>query len=92
MGLDGAPPGPQNMRPAATGGSTMPEATISADCHVDLIWLPPDLFTDGDRYNGRHEQFIIQAPTRLPGRRFRFHLPRLPCPAADDQEDVLGLG
>ena len=20
---------------------------ISADCHVDLIWLPPDLFTDG---------------------------------------------
>src|SRR5271156_3448592 len=19
---------------------------ISADCHVDLIWLPPDLFTD----------------------------------------------
>ena len=19
---------------------------ISADCHIDLIWLPPDLFTD----------------------------------------------
>jgi hypothetical protein len=19
---------------------------ISADCHVDLIWLPPELFTD----------------------------------------------
>ena len=19
---------------------------ISADCHVDLCWLPPDLFTD----------------------------------------------
>ena len=23
----------------------MPYDVISADCHVDLIWLPPDLFT-----------------------------------------------
>jgi hypothetical protein len=23
----------------------MPYDFISADCHVDLIWLPPDLFT-----------------------------------------------
>src|SRR5438105_4744944 len=27
-------------------GSTMKYDVISADCHVDLIWLPPDLFTD----------------------------------------------
>ena len=25
----------------------MADPTISADCHIDLIWLPPDLFTDG---------------------------------------------
>ena len=24
----------------------MPKGVISADCHIDLIWLPPDLFTD----------------------------------------------
>ncbi len=22
---------------------------ISADCHIDLIWLPPDLFTSNAR-------------------------------------------
>ena len=27
------------------GGTTMEYTCISADCHVDLIWLPPDLFT-----------------------------------------------
>src|SRR5271154_5674562 len=26
-------------------GSAMKYDVISADCHVDLIWLPPDLFT-----------------------------------------------
>src|SRR6202049_1217688 len=26
-------------------GSSMKYDVISADCHVDLIWLPPDLFT-----------------------------------------------
>ena len=26
------------------GGTTMEYTCISADCHVDLIWLPPDLF------------------------------------------------
>ena len=24
----------------------MSSKVISADCHIDLIWLPPDLFTD----------------------------------------------
>lgn len=24
----------------------MPKGVISADCHIDLIWMPPDLFTD----------------------------------------------
>ena len=24
---------------------------ISADCHIDLIWLPPDLFTDNSPPN-----------------------------------------
>src|SRR5580658_8155961 len=27
-------------------GSAMKYDVISADCHIDLIWLPPDLFTD----------------------------------------------
>ncbi len=30
-------------RPQA--GSTMKYDVISADCHIDLVWLPPDLFT-----------------------------------------------
>jgi uncharacterized protein len=28
-----------------SGGTAMQYKVISADCHVDLIWLPPDLFT-----------------------------------------------
>ena len=29
----------------AEGRMTMRYEVISADCHIDLIWLPPDLFT-----------------------------------------------
>ena len=28
------------------GWKKMKYDVISADCHVDLIWLPPDLFTE----------------------------------------------
>jgi hypothetical protein len=31
--------------PLAQGGPVVRYELISADCHVDLIWLPPDLFT-----------------------------------------------
>ena len=31
------------------GGKGMKYEVISADCHVDLIWLPPDLFTSNAR-------------------------------------------
>src|SRR5215510_2257912 len=27
------------------GGTNMRYTRISADCHIDLCWLPPDLFT-----------------------------------------------
>ena len=27
------------------GGNAMRYTRISADCHIDLPWLPPDLFT-----------------------------------------------
>src|SRR2546423_7001628 len=28
-----------------TGGCVMQYRRISADCHLDMLWLPPDLFT-----------------------------------------------
>ena len=31
---------------SATEDMPMKYDVISADCHIDLIWLPPDLFTD----------------------------------------------
>src|SRR5437868_14940757 len=31
--------------PGSHGGQDMKSDVISADCHIDLIWLPPDLFT-----------------------------------------------
>ena len=29
------------------GSGSMEYTRISADCHIDLCWLPPTLFTDG---------------------------------------------
>src|SRR6185437_8563553 len=34
-----------SMIASGNEGSAMKYDVISADCHVDLIWLPPDLFT-----------------------------------------------
>src|ERR1700722_3710364 len=31
--------------PRSSGGDIMQYRRISADCHLDLPWLPPDLFT-----------------------------------------------
>src|SRR5262245_61416691 len=31
--------------PCARGGNAMQYKRISADCHLDLPWMPPDLFT-----------------------------------------------
>ncbi len=44
---DGDKGNPQKAAPGRhnPGGTTMRYEVISADCHVDLCWLPPDLFT-----------------------------------------------
>ena len=32
---------------------------ISADCHIDLIWLPPDLFTSNSRADLRERMPFV---------------------------------
>ena len=33
---------------------------ISADCHIDLIWLPPDLFTGNARSSLKHRMPFVK--------------------------------
>jgi predicted TIM-barrel fold metal-dependent hydrolase len=40
--------------------------TISADCHIDLIWLPPDLFTDNASAAMRDRMPYVKESSRGP--------------------------
>ena len=39
---------------------------ISADCHVDLIWLPPDLFTANASGQMKGRMPYVEATLRVP--------------------------
>ena len=40
---------------------------ISADCHIDLVWLPPDLFTANASAALRDRMPSAGSPTRSTG-------------------------